>query len=75
MTMTYLGVTTAFLESKVNQELYVTLPKGDFLLKRHLNVGSGSKDHAKLLNSLYRLKQASFNWFETLDQFFTSIKI
>lgn len=61
MTMRHLDVTRAFHESKVNEELYVTPTKGVILDEEHLRVGSGSQIHARLLKSLYGLKQASPN--------------
>lgn len=52
----------------------MTLPKG-IVLEECLSVGCGSKVYARLLMSLYGLKQASLNWFETLDSSLTSIEI
>lgn len=69
----HLDVTTAFLEMLVNKELYVTLLKGVVLLKGPLRVGSGIQVPARLLKSLYSLKQVSLSWFEKLDAFLSSI--
>lgn len=73
MTMRNLEVTTALLESKVNEEVYVTLPKEVILYGGCLRVGSDSQAYMRLLNSLYSVKQASHNCFETLDNFLMSI--
>lgn len=73
MTTKHLSVIIAFLESKVNEELYAILPMGIVLFKERLRVSSGSQVHARLLNSLYGLKQVTINWFETLDNFLSSI--
>lgn len=40
MTINHLDVTTVFLESKVNEELYMTLLKGEALLEGRLKVSS-----------------------------------
>lgn len=71
MTMRYLNVIKAFLERKINEELYVTLPKRVVLLKEHLRVSSVTQVQvcARLLKNLYGLKQGIDNWFETLDNF------
>lgn len=71
--MRYLDFTTAFVECKVNEQLYVTLHKGVILREKYLRVGSGSHIHTRMLKSLYSLKQASLNWFETLYNSLTFI--
>lgn len=58
MTMRPLNVMTAFLESKVHEELYMTLLKGIGLLKGCLRVSSGTQIQVceRLLKSLYGMK-------------------
>lgn len=73
--MKYLDVITAFLERHVNEEIYMTLFKRVVFLEVRLRVGSGIPVHARLLKSLYSLKQASVNQFDTLDNFLLSIYI
>lgn len=69
MIMRHLDVTIAFLESKVNEEIDVILLKGVILLKECLKVGFDIQVHARLLKSLYGLKNTSLNQFETVDDF------
>lgn len=66
MTLKHLHITTTFPESKVNNDLYVTLRKGVVLHERDLRVGSGCQTNVRLLKRLYGLKQDSLNWFETV---------
>lgn len=77
MIMKYLDVTTVFLESKVNEELDMILSKVVVFLEGCLRVSSGTQVqvHARLLNSLYGLKQMSLNYFETLENFLTFFEL
>lgn len=75
--MKHLDVTTVFLASKVNEELYETLPNGVLLLEVLLGVSSGTQVQVsnRRLKIVYILKHVTLNWFETLDNFFLSIKL
>jgi hypothetical protein len=57
-----MDVDTAFLNAKVEEEVFVTQPEG-FV---HLD-GKGRPLVCKLLKSIYGLKQASHNWNKTID--------
>lgn len=72
MTLKNLDVTRTFLESKNNEEIYVTLLKGIVHLEGCLRVGCDRKVSVRVLKSLSGIKQASLNWFETLKNFVTS---
>lgn len=61
MTTKHLDVMTTFLESKVKEEIYVTVLKGVVLLEGRLKVVSGSQVSTRRLKSFYGLKQRSLN--------------
>jgi len=72
-----LDIVTAFLESKVEEELYLRLPK-EFDLANNENVILNSKRielgvsvTVRLNRSLYGLKQAGHNSYNTLESDFT----
>lgn len=75
MTMRYLDVMTAFLETRVNKELYMNLFKAVVLLEERLRISSRTQVQvrARLSSSLYSLKQVDLNCFEILENVFTSI--
>lgn len=75
MTTRDFNVRTAFLESKVGEESYVTLFTVVFLHEGRRKVSFGSQAHVRLLKSPYSLKQASFDCFKTFDHFLTSIRM
>ena len=56
-------VKTAFLNSTLKFEVYIKLPKGITIL---------GKKFAKLLKSLYGLKQAARDWYELQERFILS---
>ena len=71
-----LDIVTAFLESKVEEELYLRLPKeftpsknGNVILQSS-GVGLGVSITVRLNRSLYGLKQAGRNWYDTLETYF-----
>jgi ATP-binding cassette subfamily B (MDR/TAP) protein 1 len=55
--MVYLDVKTAFLNGKLNETIYMSLPDG-------LNIESKENKVCHLQKSVYGLKQASRNWNE-----------
>lgn len=57
MSIKHLNVTMTFLESKVNEELYIILSKGMIFLNGRLKIVSGSQVNATLLKSQYSLKR------------------
>lgn len=73
--MRHLDLNTAFLENVMKKEIYITFPKGIELSDQNtlLVEASNHQIHAKLIKRIYDLKQAEFNWFETLDQFLIKI--
>jgi len=71
-----LDIVTACLESKVEEELYLRLPK-EFCLGKDRNVilhdsgvGLEVSVTVRLNRSLYGLKQAGRNWYNTLETYF-----
>lgn len=52
---------TTFLESKVNEELYMTVLKGIVFLEEGLRVVSGPQVYATIVKGLYGFKQVSLN--------------
>jgi hypothetical protein len=72
-----LDIVTAFLESKVEEELYLRLPKefglannGNVILNSN-RIELGVSVTVRLNRSLYGLKQAGRNWYNTLESYFT----
>ena len=70
----HLDVVTAFLESKVQEDLYLQLPKelvvgkdGKVGLNRHRQVSSPAV--VKLKRSLYGLRQSGQKWYHTFDRY------
>jgi transposase InsO family protein len=61
-----MDVETAFLNAPVTEEIYVRQSQG------HITPGMEDKVY-RLNNSLYGLKQACHNWYETLHKFFIGI--
>ena len=59
LTTKHLDVATAFLNSDIKYDVYVRLPEGYH--KKYT--------HAKLVKSLYGLRQAAKDWFDTQDDF------
>eukprot|EP00854_Cymbomonas_tetramitiformis_P004734 gene4734-biopygen4670 len=59
----HMDVDTAFLNSTLEEDLYVRLPRG---------LEYGGHRCAKLLKAVYGLKQAGKEWFETSDAFIMS---
>ncbi|KAK3282268.1 hypothetical protein CYMTET_9991 [Cymbomonas tetramitiformis] len=56
----HMDVETAFLNSTLEEDLYVRLPRG---------LGYQGRTCAKLLKAVYGLKQAGKEWFDTSDAF------
>lgn len=73
MTMKQLNVTTAFLEGRVKDELYGTLPKDVVPFEGYLRVGSDSQIGASLIKGLYGLMQVSLIWFEIFGKLISSL--
>ncbi|KAI0993762.1 hypothetical protein K3495_g14422 [Podosphaera aphanis] len=65
-----LDVDTAFLNSKLNEEVYVEIP--DFFTLQHPGI-SRHKNYLKLNKSLYGLKQAPRAWFQEVKGHFKNI--
>jgi len=72
-----LDIVTAFLESNVEEELYLPLPKefglannGNVILNSN-RIDLGVSVTVRLNQSLYGLKQAGRNWYNTLESYFT----
>jgi len=72
-----LDIVTAFLESKVEEELYLHLPKefglannGNIILNSN-RIELGVSVTVHLNRSLYGLKQAGRNWYNMLELYFT----
>jgi Reverse transcriptase (RNA-dependent DNA polymerase) len=63
MVLENLDVDTAFLQSKVEEEVYVEQPRG-----YEVKGPNGEKLVRKLKKSLYGLKQAPRNWNKTFDE-------
>lgn len=59
-----MDVETAFLNGKVNSEVYVKQPKG---------YTDGTNRVCKLIKALYGLKESPRAWYNCLDKFLTSI--
>jgi len=59
-----MDVVTAFLNPKVDGDVYMALPQG---------VESGASQACKLRKSLYGLKQAPHLWYEHIDKFLRSL--
>lgn len=59
-----MDVVTAFLNSKLSEDIYMKLPNDDFLKGKIV----------KLKRSIYGLKQAPFEWNKTLDAIMKSLK-
>ena len=72
-----LDIVTAFLESKVEEELYLHLPKEFGLTNNGKVILNGTRIElgvsvtVRLTRSLYELKQAGRNWYNTLESYFT----
>ncbi|KAK3240939.1 hypothetical protein CYMTET_49259 [Cymbomonas tetramitiformis] len=60
LTVYHMDVDTAFLNSVLEEDLYVRLPRG---------LDYGGHRCAKLLKAVYGLKQAGKEWFDTSDAF------
>eukprot|EP00854_Cymbomonas_tetramitiformis_P003867 gene3867-biopygen3808 len=60
LVLKHMDVDTAFLNSVLEEDLYVRLPRG---------LEYGGHRCAKLLKAVYGLKQAGKEWFETSDAF------
>ncbi|KAK3238667.1 hypothetical protein CYMTET_51338, partial [Cymbomonas tetramitiformis] len=60
LTVYHMDVETAFLNSTLEEDLYVRLPSG---------LEHGGYNCVKLLKAVYGLKQAGKEWFETSDTF------
>ena len=72
-----LDIVTAFLESKVEEELYLGLPKefglaniGNVILNSN-RIELGVSVTVRLNRSRYGLKQAGRKWYNTLESYFT----
>jgi len=70
-----LDIVTAFLESRIKEEIYLQLPVGFSVVvesepQEHLVAYTGERDpvYVRVLRSLYGLQQAALNWYERLDQ-------
>jgi hypothetical protein len=61
LNLTHIDVKTAFLNSYLNEEIYIKLPEGVKTKEGH--------HFAKLLKSIYGLKQAAHDWNQCLDTF------
>ena len=60
LTTHHVDVKTAFLNSEMKEEVYVKLPDG---------LSIDGKQYGKVLKSIYGLKQAAHDWYETQDKF------
>ncbi|KAK3260638.1 hypothetical protein CYMTET_30413 [Cymbomonas tetramitiformis] len=60
LTVYHMDVDTAFLNSVLEEDLFVRLPRG---------LDYGGHRRAKLLKAVYGLKQAGKEWFDTSDAF------
>jgi len=70
-----LDVVTAFLESRLKEEIYLQLPVGFSVVvesepQEHLVAYTDNRDpvFVQVLRSLYGLRQAALNWYERLDK-------
>ena len=64
MEVYHIDVKTAFLNSELSYDIYIKLPEGF--------TSPGGHAHAKLQKSLYGLKQAGRDWYDTQDDFIRS---
>ena len=61
-------IKNAYLNATVEEEIYIRFPKGPFFIEEK------KKDKClKLEKSLYGLKQAARNWYQTLSEWFLEI--
>ncbi|KAI0999426.1 hypothetical protein K3495_g8772 [Podosphaera aphanis] len=65
-----LDVDTAFLNPKLNEEVYMEIP--DFFALQHPGINR-KKNYLKLNKSLYGLKQAPHAWFQEVKEHFKQI--
>ena len=61
----HLDVATAFLNSPLKYDIWIKLPPG--------LTGPKGEKYAKLLKSLYGLKQAGKDWYDMQDEFMTGV--
>jgi hypothetical protein len=81
MRMIQLDITTAFLNAKLDEEIYVDIPPGvdieeelKQLLSHHpMQKMDRSKLAFRLLKSVYGLKQAPRMWYEKINNYITSL--
>jgi hypothetical protein len=67
-----MDVVGAFLESNIEEEVYVQLPEGLTLnCKKIIMSEDLGQVVVKLLKSLYGCKQSALNWYSTLHKGFT----
>ncbi|KAI0994026.1 hypothetical protein K3495_g14157 [Podosphaera aphanis] len=67
-----LDVDTAFLNPKLNEEIYMEIP--DFFALLHPGINC-TKNYLKLNKSLYGLKQAPHVWFQEVKEHFKSLSL
>lgn len=70
MDMTQADVRTAFLNAKINEDIYVEIP--EFFYSDDFNNVDLNSKCIKLSKALYGLKQAPREWFLTIHRFFVN---